>query len=95
MIEIEVVYPTPDAQVVERLSVPVGTTVGQAIEGSGILQRHHELSADSLVVGIYGRRTALTWVLRKFDRIEIYRPLIADPKRARRDRAQRDAATVR
>jgi putative ubiquitin-RnfH superfamily antitoxin RatB of RatAB toxin-antitoxin module len=95
LIEIELTYPQPDRQWVETLRVAVGTTVGQAIEFSRVLRGHPEISVGSLAVGIFGRRVELAQVLHKFDRIEIYRPLVADPKRVRRSRAQRQAKSAR
>jgi putative ubiquitin-RnfH superfamily antitoxin RatB of RatAB toxin-antitoxin module len=95
LIEIELTYPQPDAQVVETLRVAVGTTVGQAIESSRVLFGHAEIPGSALAVGIFGRRVELAQVLCEFDRIEIYRPLVADPKRVRRSRAQRLVKSVR
>ena len=89
MIEIEMVYALPHAQLAEILRIPAGTTVGQAVKQSKILQRHPEIVAGSLAVGIFGRRAAPTTVLREYDRIEFYRPLSADPKQTRHARARR------
>ena len=83
LIEIEVVYALPQTQTVVTLKVPRGTTVGEAIERSGIAAQ------DAVAVGIHGRRVAPSAVLREHDRIEIYRPLIADEKQLRRKRARR------
>ena len=88
-IEIELVYALPHEQITENLRVPAGTVAGQAIERSLLLLRHPEIAGESPAIGIFGRRVAATQVLREFDRIEIYRPLIADPKQARRTRARR------
>ncbi|MDB5810007.1 MAG: hypothetical protein JWN94_2129 [Betaproteobacteria bacterium] len=87
-IEVTIVYALRHEQIVETLQVPVGTTVGQAIEDSEILRRFPE-TPSCFAVGIFGRRTETTAVLHEFDRIEIYRPLIADPKQARRSRARK------
>jgi putative ubiquitin-RnfH superfamily antitoxin RatB of RatAB toxin-antitoxin module len=95
MIEIEVIYPLPQEQVVEKLRVPIGTTVGQALERSCIPRRYPDISTDSPAIGIYGQRADLARVLREFDRIEIYRPLLADPKVARRRRARQVATPPR
>ena len=86
-IEIEVVYALPQRQSVVTLTVPAGTTVEQAVARSGILGACPEIDRGNLQVGIYGERVALKRVLREQDRIEIYRPLIADPKQVRRKRA--------
>ncbi len=94
-IEVEIVYALPHEQSVQRLRVPIGATIAQAIERAGIARRYPELSAGCATVGIFGRRMELAAVLREFDRIEIYRPLIADPKQSRRTRAQRAAKALR
>lgn len=88
-IEVELVYALASEQLTQILRVPVGTRIGQAIEQSGVLVRHPEIAAQRLKIGIFGRRVGPTAVLCEFDRIEIYRPLIADPKQARRARARR------
>lgn len=90
-IEVELIYALSHAQVAETLRVPVGTTVGEALRLSGILVRYPEIVTRSLAVGVWGKRAIATAILREFDRIEIYRPLIADPKQARRSRARRSA----
>lgn len=87
-IDIEVVYALPQEQIVVALTVEAGTTVAQALEQSGLLQRFPEISADKLDVGIYGKRADPSAILREYDRVEIYRPLIADPKQARRARTK-------
>jgi putative ubiquitin-RnfH superfamily antitoxin RatB of RatAB toxin-antitoxin module len=88
-IEVELVYALAREQWAQTLRVPPGTTVGEAIERSGILARHPEIATRALKIGIFGRRVAGAAVLSEFDRIEIYRPLMADPKQARRARARR------
>ena len=96
-IEIVLVYALPREQMVEILRVPSGTVVKEAIRQSGILLRHPEMlrhpeiATGALAFGIFGRRVAATRVLREFDRIEIYRPLSADPKQVRRTRARKAA----
>lgn len=89
LIEIEVVYALPRKQTVVTLKVPVGTTVKQAIALSGIAARHPGIDWDTVRVGIYGKRTSIAAPLNEHDRIEIYRPLTADPKQMRRKRARR------
>ena len=86
-VSVEVVYATPQQQTVIPLRVPVGTAIGQAIALSDIVQRHPEIDLDTQAVGVFGERAALERVLRGGERIEIYRPLQADPKQARRRRA--------
>jgi putative ubiquitin-RnfH superfamily antitoxin RatB of RatAB toxin-antitoxin module len=95
VIEVELIYALPQAQIVQTLRVPAGATVAQAIEQSGILLRCPEITAQALPVGIFGKRVETKHVLREFDRIEIYRPLIADPKQARRARARRATKSMR
>ncbi|QBE67494.1 RnfH family protein [Pseudoduganella lutea] len=75
--------------ILRALDVEAGTTIGQAIEQSGILQEAPEINLVTMPVGIYGKKKTLDTVLQPRDRIEIYRPLIADPKDARRRRAKK------
>ncbi len=86
-IAVEVAHARPEKQVLLSLEVPAGTTVGQAIELSGIRQAFPDLEVDPARLGIFGQKAGLEQVLRDGDRVEIYRPLIADPKEARRKRA--------
>lgn len=81
--------PTPEEQRVVPLRVARGTTVGEVITASGILAKYPAMDVAHLAVGIFGERVSLTQVLEQGDRVEIYRPLIADPKEARRHRARR------
>lgn len=85
---VEVVYALPDEQQLLVLDVEAGTTVEGAIERSGILSRFPDLVVAPDRVGRFGTRTALDARVRDGDRIEIYRPLIADPKEIRRARAK-------
>lgn len=86
-IQVEVVYALPYEQRVVSLEVLPQTTVAQAIELSGLTARYPELDFRRDNIGIYGRPVKLTDCVQDRDRIEIYRPLIADPKQARRKRA--------
>ncbi len=88
MIYIEVAYATPHRQSLLRLSVLEGSTVAEAIEQSAIRDEFPELKMEIKAVGIFSRKVPLDHVLRAGDRIEIYRPLIADPKEMRRQRAK-------
>lgn len=88
-LKIEVTYALPQKQTLLSLSVVDGTTVQQAIEQSGILQIHPDISLSENKVGIWYKTTKLTTELKTGDRIEIYRPLIADPKEVRKLRAQK------
>lgn len=94
-LRIEIVYALREEQVLLTLEVEEGTTVGEAIERSGITTRFRGIDVERARVGIFGRLTRLDARLREGDRIEIYRPLIADPKQARRARAKRGGATGR
>jgi uncharacterized protein len=87
-INIEVVYALPSEQVLLRKSVPVGTSVAEGIRLSGMLAKHPEIDLDRNKLGIFGKLTKADAVVRDKDRIEIYRPLIADPKEVRRKRAE-------
>lgn len=86
-IRIEVAYARPDQQWLLPLSLPVATTVEQAIAASGLLQHCPELNLAQLVAGIFGHPCPLIQVLHNDDRVEIYRPLQQDPMTARRNRA--------
>lgn len=86
-LDIEVVYAGPDRQWRVPLKVPAGTTVIEAIEASGLRSRIPMLALDPTSVGVFGRRVAPETPLRDGDRVEIYRPLRADPKELRRARA--------
>nr|WP_188629047.1 RnfH family protein [Oceanisphaera marina] len=88
LIQVEVVYALPNKQTVLSLKVPEGEQVRQVIEQSGILQQYPEIDLDSNMVGVFGRQVKLDQVLLNGDRIEIYRPLLADPKEIRRRRAE-------
>jgi len=86
-IMIEVVYARPGEQVLEHLQVPADRTVESVIRQSGILERFPEIDLKTNKVGVFGKAAALNAKLNDGDRIEIYRPLIADPKEARKKRA--------
>ncbi len=86
-VTVEVAYASPRKQLILRLDVPEGCTVGEAIERSEIRRHFPELEVDPSAVGIFSRKVSLQKVLRQGDRVEIYRPLIADPKEVRRQRA--------
>jgi len=90
-IAVTVVYVSPTTPHVVPLVLPAGATVALAVQQSGILALESGLSADDLQVGIYSRVVPLTTVLTDADRVEIYRPLLFDPKEVRRRRAQQRA----
>lgn len=85
---VEVVYATPSEQPVIAVDVPAGATVRDAISQSGVLARFPEIELASAAVGIFGERATLDDVLEQNDRVEIYRPLLTDPKETRRRRAR-------
>lgn len=84
---VEVAYARPDEQVILALEVPVGATLMQAVEQSGILERFAEIDSTTMKVGIFGKLKKADQVLQGGDRVEIYRPLVADPKQVRKQRA--------
>ena len=84
---VEVVYALPLEQHRIRLRVAAGTTVARAIAQSGLLARFPEIDPANARLGIHSRRVTPDTVVHAGDRIEIYRPLVADPKTARRARA--------
>jgi putative ubiquitin-RnfH superfamily antitoxin RatB of RatAB toxin-antitoxin module len=88
-IEVEVAYARPDTQVVFKLKVNPGARVEDAIKLSGILHRFPEINLAVNEVGVFGKLSRLNALLKPGDRVEIYRPLIADPKEVRRQRARR------
>jgi len=92
-IQVEVVLATPERQQLVAIQVSVGSTVADAIEQSMVLQAFEGFELDPAKVGIFGRKASMTDVLRAGDRVEIYRPLIVDPKESRRQRALKQAQT--
>jgi len=83
-IAIRVAYATREEQVIIELSVADGTTIQEAIQRSGILNRYPDIDLRRQGVGVFGQARALDYCPRTGDRIEIYRPLVLDPKEARR-----------
>lgn len=86
VLNIEVCYASDDLQFLQALQVPAGSTIEQAIALSELSQRLPQLDLQALQVGVYAKKKTLDTVLREHDRVELYRPLIADPKQARRRR---------
>lgn len=84
---VEVAYARPDTQVILTVEVDETATVNEAIVMSGILEQFPDIDLQKNKVGIFGKLTRLEETLREKDRIEIYRPLIADPKASRKKRA--------
>ena len=90
-INIEIAYALPDRYYLKCFKVDEGTMIQTAILQSGILQQFTEIDLRENKVGIYSRPAKLTDQLKDGDRIEIYRPLLADPKEIRRKRAAEQA----
>ena len=88
-IGVEVCYAKADVQAVAALKLPAGSTAQEAVSRSGLAHRFPELDGTQ-PLGIYGKRVAGDYVLQEGDRVEILRPLTADPKEARRRRAAKN-----
>ena len=91
-IEVQVCYALPDSTILRSLRVPAGATIEQALAQSGLLQAIPGIDLAINMVGIYGKRKPLDAILHEHDRVEVYRPLQADPKEARRRRASGKSA---
>ena len=89
---VEVAYALPERQTLLSLEVEEDITVQGAIEASGILDKHKQIDLTKDRVGIFSKFASLDTVLREKDRVEIYRPLIADPKKVRKERAAKGKA---
>ena len=90
-IVVEVAYALPEKQYLQRVTLQQGAIVEEAIRASGLLELRTDIDLSKNKVGIYSRPVKLTDVLQDGDRVEIYRPLIADPKELRRQRAEKSA----
>lgn len=86
-ISIEVVFAKPDEQALVSLQVPAATSVAAAIRLSGIAECFPGEPIGTLPVGIWGRPARPDQALQDGDRVEVYRPLLLDPRDARRRRA--------
>ncbi|CAN0621713.1 putative component of the Rsx system [Burkholderia multivorans] len=89
MLSIEVCYALPDRQTLIAVALPEGATVRDAIDASGLLARHPEIDLAHAKTGIFGKLAPLDAPLADRDRVEIYRPLIVDPKVARQRRVDK------
>jgi putative ubiquitin-RnfH superfamily antitoxin RatB of RatAB toxin-antitoxin module len=93
LVQVYVCYAVDQREWIRTMQVEPGTTIGQAIEQSGVLEAFPDINLTTAPVGIYAKKKTLETVLRERDRVEIYRPLVADPKDSRRRRAaKKDAA---
>lgn len=88
MPKIEVIYATLKQQKLIKLMVDESSTIQQCIEQSGVLQQFPEIDLEETKVGIFSQVKPLDFVVSEGDRIEIYRPLMADPKAERRKKAE-------
>lgn len=86
-IEVEVSYARPDVQVIIPVKVEANATVEEVIRLSGVLEQFPDIDLAVNKVGVFGKLSKLSAPLQAGDRVEIYRPLIADPKESRRQRA--------
>lgn len=91
-INIEITYALPHEQSLVSLNLPEGVSVEEAIRKSGLLEKYPEIDLSVNKVGIWNKAAELSAILREKDRVEIYRPLIADPKEVRRKRAEEGKA---
>ncbi|GAA5186284.1 RnfH family protein [Ferrimonas gelatinilytica] len=88
-IQVEVAYALPEKAFLTKMVLPTGATVEEAIHQSGVLDRYPEIDLGSQKVGIFSRTVKLTEPLKAGDRVEIYRPLLADPREVRKRRAEK------
>lgn len=88
-IRVEVVYALPERQYLRTVKLEEGSSVEQAVKASGLLELRSDIDLKHNKLGIYSRPVKLADTVSDGDRIEIYRPLIADPKELRRIRAER------
>ena len=91
-IKVQICYARPGTVLLREVAVPVGATVRDAIEKGDVLGDAPEIDLTICRVGIYGKLKPLDALLREGDRVEIYRPLIADPKESRRKRAEKKSS---
>lgn len=92
-INVEVVYALPDVQTLMLVRLAEGATVEAAIRASGVLEAFPEIDLTKNKMGIFSKLVKLDEIVRDKDRVEIYRPLIADPKEVRRKRAEEGKVT--
>ncbi|NPT60646.1 RnfH family protein [Paraburkholderia elongata] len=88
-LSIEVCYALADEQTLIAVELPEGATLQQALDASGILQRYPQIDLGTQKVGVFGKLKPLDTVLSDHDRVEIYRPLLVDPKLSRQRRVEK------
>jgi putative ubiquitin-RnfH superfamily antitoxin RatB of RatAB toxin-antitoxin module len=93
-IQFEVAYALPERQVITRVNAIAGITAAEAIELSGIRQLFPGIEAQP-VIGIFSRKVSPDYQMQPGDRLEIYRPLLADPKEVRRQKAEEQKARAK
>lgn len=91
-LRVEVAYAEPGAQLLQVLGLPAGATVADALAGSELARRFPALDLATVRLGVFSRPATLATVLRDGDRVEVYRPLLVNPKEVRRQRAERNRA---
>ena len=93
VINVEVIYAHPHHHELIKLVLPEGATVEEAVRASGLLGKHPEIDLDGdSKVGVFAKLARLDTPLRDRDRVEVYRPLVADPKAVRKKRAEEGKA---
>ncbi|MFM0741023.1 RnfH family protein [Paraburkholderia xenovorans] len=88
-LSIEVCYASASEQVLIAVDLPEGATLQQALDASGILKRFPQIDLGTQKVGVFGKLKPLDTVLADHDRVEIYRPLLVDPKLSRQRRVEK------
>ena len=86
--KVEVVYASADKQQLVSVDFKPGMSAQEAIRASGLLEVFPEIQLDEAEIGVFSQKIALNDLLEAGDRVEIYRPLLVDPKDRRRQRAQ-------
>ena len=86
---VQVCYALAGEQALLEVELPAGATLQQAIDASGILQRFPSIDLSKQKVGVFGKLKPLDAVLADHDRVEIYRPLLVDPKVSRQRRVEK------
>lgn len=94
-LQVQICYAAPGLQVLKDIEVDDGCTIQQAIIDSGLLREQPAIDLSVCKVGVFGKLKALETPLRGRDRVEIYRPLVADPKDSRRRRVARKDGAAR
>ena len=90
---IEIAYATPELQKIIECDFDLGVSPRDAVRQSGIRQYFADIDPDSCKLGVFGKSISEDYDLVDGDRIEIYRPLIADPREVRRQRAAKGLKT--